>query len=674
MSAFSQIKISTKLVLIGAAFLVPIFIMLYVSANPIIESIGHKRQMLEGLKTIRPATQLLPLVSQHLRVRLGFENGNLARVEDQINAELRIIERRGPAGVSLTNGWLMIKSADDTRWRQLLKMYFDYLESVAGYIKDTSEESGLIFISDLSGHYFMGLGTEEIPRLMVRLLQITNVIRSAVFMAREANAQSTNDDGIQLLIDNQNNSLTEYLLLIKNSENSQIRESLSMALNNLTDISDTHKNFVTSRLTPQIDGYSNEIVEYYEFITAILNGKTKIERMEDLTSAAIKINTFVHALLESTLDELGFILNDMLDEDLWSIYKTFSIVIVIVVSAMLVLFLTSISIHRSSKNMKQVLDSLANNDLTMTLKVESRDEFGELMIAFNGFLKDLRTIFESFKTTTNTVTASVYDLSSASREISTTANEQSAGISEIVSTMEGNNNLSQQIALKTGEVAMLAEQMHTLISRGAALRDANQTLVDEIRNQNNKIIVEIKNLAIMISRISEAIRIIDSISDQTKLIAFNASLEASSSGESGARFAVVATEIRRFADNVAESTNEIKKQIEEATKASQSLISEANNGSRQIEHGYERMSEQKTVFEDIVSNAHNVAARNMQISNLSKQQEYASSQIFETLKEVSTGVRQFVLATSSNSKIADDLGEMSERLKIAVNRYITKRD
>jgi methyl-accepting chemotaxis protein len=176
----------------------------------------------------------------------------------------------------------------------------------------------------------------------------------------------------------------------------------------------------------------------------------------------------------------------------------------------------------------------------------------------------------------------------------------------------------------------------------------------------------------MIGRINEAIRIIDGIADQTKLIAFNASLEASSSGESGARFAVVAAEIRRFADNVVESTREIKQKIEEVQSASQILITEANNGSRQIDLGYERMSEQKAVFEHIVDNSQNVATRSQQISNLSKQQEYATSQIFTTLKEIAAGVKQFVIATASTSKIADNLNGMSEELKETVNKYRTK--
>jgi methyl-accepting chemotaxis protein len=336
-----------------------------------------------------------------------------------------------------------------------------------------------------------------------------------------------------------------------------------------------------------------------------------------------------------------------------------------------VAFIT-LDINRSVKLLKTLFRGLNENDLTLLLQVNSKDEFGELMTSFNGFLNILRSTFGSFKQSAQLVANSVFDLSSSSKEITTTANEQSASVSEIVSTMESSKNLSEQIAHKTNELAHLARETQELSTKGAELREANQVMMEDIRNQNQKIISEIRNLSDMIVRISEAIRIIDGIADQTKLIAFNASLEASSSGEAGARFSVVASEIRRFADNVVESTKEIKQKIEEVQGASQTLISEANSGSRQIEMGYERMSEQKIVFENIVDNSQNVAISSQQISNLSKQQALASSQIFKALKEISAGVKQFVIATSSTSKIADSLNGMSEELKGKVEKYRTE--
>ncbi|MDR3114335.1 MAG: methyl-accepting chemotaxis protein [Treponema sp.] len=349
-------------------------------------------------------------------------------------------------------------------------------------------------------------------------------------------------------------------------------------------------------------------------------------------------------------------------------------IIIIVVMIFLVAagaFIVARSISKPMNHMVAILGDIREGDMTKHLDIHSKDEIGEMTLSFNTTLDKIRELITGIKEKALFLSDMGEDMATSTKEITTTANEQSASVSEIVSTMEGSKNLSEQMAAKTEEVAHLAIETQRLSQKGAQLRDANEHMMEDIQNQNAKIIHEIKNLVDMIKHINDAIRIIDGIADQTKLIAFNASLEASSSGESGARFSVVASEIRRFADNVVDSTRGIKLKIEEVQTASQSLITEAFNGSQKIEQGYDHMSAQKAVFEAIVETAQNVATRSQQISNLSKQQEYASAQIFEALKEISAGVQQFVTATTSTSKIADTLNTMSTGLQKAIEKYRT---
>ncbi|MHB9290956.1 putative methyl-accepting chemotaxis protein [Hollandina sp. SP2] len=360
---------------------------------------------------------------------------------------------------------------------------------------------------------------------------------------------------------------------------------------------------------------------------------------------------------------------------LMPVYKMLWVSIIIIVVMILLVaagaFIVARSISKPMNHMVAILGDIREGDMTKHLDIHSKDEIGEMTTSFNTTLDKIRELIMGIKEKALSLSDMGEDMATSAKEITTTANEQSASVSEIVSTMEGSKNLSEQMAAKTEEVAHLAIETQGLSQKGVELRDANEQMMEGIQNQNSKIIHEIKNLVDMIKHINDAIRIIDGIADQTKLIAFNASLEASSSGESGARFSVVASEIRRFADNVVDSTRGIKLKIEEVQTASQSLITEAFNGSQKIEQGYEHMSAQKAVFEAIVATAQNVATRSQQISNLSKQQEYASAQIFEALKEISAGVQQFVAATASTSKIADTLNAMSTGLQKAIEKYRT---
>jgi methyl-accepting chemotaxis protein len=348
-----------------------------------------------------------------------------------------------------------------------------------------------------------------------------------------------------------------------------------------------------------------------------------------------------------------------------------SCVSVLIAAGFVAAYFLGRAMARPLRNVAGALQDISEGegDLTKRLNIQSKDEIGEMTGCFNRMLDKIQNLIIDLKEKAFSLAALGEDVASSAKEISATAHEQSASVSEILSTMEGSRQLSEQMALRTEEVARLSVDTQTFSQKGVELRDANERMMGDIQNQNGKIIHEIKNLVDMIRHINDAIRIIDGIADQTKLIAFNAALEASSSGESGARFSVVAGEIRRFADNVVASTQGIKLRIAEVQTASAGLISEAMKGSQKIAEGYEHLIAQKAVFEGIVETAQNVASRSAQISNLSKQQEYATAQVFQALREISAGVTQFAGATASSSKTTDTLNAISQDLQQAIIKY-----
>jgi methyl-accepting chemotaxis protein len=695
---YSKLKISRKLIISSAVFLIPIVMML-ISVFPVTIVLMQKSaDERDGLLALKPVVTVMQNLPAYFNVYLGTEQGDARYLDEQITGALKSFDkemkRYQPDGARLPDllpEWEGIKKIGRDIDR-LSEASQQFINSLMAGIRRIGLGSRLILASDMNTHYFVSQALTSIPQASTQLIATAELFRTNLHNAEGVITQWNRDlviaqaQGARLglrqyqgdpknitwnMIGSANTQLVRnfYHSIITGSE--QIKAGLELAVS---------EGQGYNKYTGEFEELTKKLAWYQEKAAAAAAQYERMRGMNQTNPLPLAACLDAMTELNTALGQLwGVVLGDL---DAIIQYKStitqrnlILYLLVILLSLgfafSLVIYIT-LDINRSVKILKTLLKGLSENDLTLTLQINSKDEFGELMTAFNGFLTILRSTFGSFKQSAKLVSNSVFDISSSSKEITTTANEQSASVSEIVSTMESSKNLSEQIALKTTEVAHLATEAQDLSSKGAELREANQTMMEDIRKQNQKIISEIRNLSDMIIRISEAIRIIDSIADQTKLIAFNASLEASSSGEAGARFAVVASEIRRFADNVAESTREIKQKIEEVQGASQTLIAEASSGSRQIEIGYERMSEQKVVFENIVNNSQSVAIRSQQISNLSKQQELASSQIFIALKEISTGAKQFVIATSSTSKIADSLNTMSEDLTEKVEKYRTE--
>jgi methyl-accepting chemotaxis protein len=672
---FNNIKITTKLTISTVAFLAPIALMLYLIISVSNSSVQSAKNELRGTARIKPVIELLHLIPQYIGTAGNRALGDVSALNDGIEQEFSVLVellKGGPgqeqqADGSANNGtylaavsYDMLKSIKPDNIEETLKVHMDITRNMIDILSYIGDTYGLLIDPEINSCYLIDIILDFLPQAQGRCARIENIIRLANFR--------------QTFSGKDKKELETCLALLKEIDYQKSNTVLKTISGLYPDSPAAADGSETENILSYLSAYRASIYRLIVILEKVVSIDSPERFFPILTEQLSKINENIFPLCNITLGQLDVLLQNRINAFYSRFVRSLSIAILASILAFFIIIMTNISISKSTAHLKILFDSLQNSDLSAVLEVDSRDEFGELMTAFNQFLEKLRAAFVAFSHHASMVSSSVYDLSASAKEISTTANEQSTSVAEIVATMEDNKNLSRQAAIKTEEVAELMEQTQKLSRRGAELRDINQDMMQDIRDQNVKIIEEIMNLADMLNRIDETIGIIDSIADQTKLIAFNASLEASSSGGEGARFAVVAGEIRRFADSVAESTGEIKEKIEELQNASRALIEEANQGSQQIIHGYDRMVEQKTVFENIVEVSENVATRSRQISNLSKQQELASSQIFQALTEISAGVKQFVTATASTSKIADNLNVMSIELQETVNKYRTDKN
>ncbi|WP_407427558.1 methyl-accepting chemotaxis protein [Treponema sp.] len=230
-------------------------------------------------------------------------------------------------------------------------------------------------------------------------------------------------------------------------------------------------------------------------------------------------------------------------------------------------------------------------------------------------------------------------LATATKESAETSQNQSAAVKQIVATMQDSTILVSSISEKIQHVTSLAEKSRQAVMSGQEALQNNVNELLNIKNTNNLTIEGIKELNKKISSIWDIVSIINVVADQTKIIAFNAELEASSSGEAGKNFHIVATEIRRLSDNIIDSIKEIKERITEIQKASDTLILDSEKGTQQIDSGYECAQSLETGFESIMQSSNSTADSSHEILEYVGQFKSSSEQIFITLKQIADGIK-----------------------------------
>jgi methyl-accepting chemotaxis protein len=245
----------------------------------------------------------------------------------------------------------------------------------------------------------------------------------------------------------------------------------------------------------------------------------------------------------------------------------------------------------------------------------------------------------------------------------------SASVAEITSTMEELSASSTQIAEYSESVVAIAGRTYDDSLRGS---EAMQRLVDKMQHigqDNQNALNEILALGTRSKEISKIMEIIDTVADQTKLIAFNAALEASSAGEAGKRFGVVAAEIRRLADSVTESTGEITGKVGEIQESINRLVISSEKGSAGIQQGIADSADTADALRALVEAASEASSSAQQISLSTQQQRTASNQVVVALREIVTASSETAQAVRQIARVARDMSELSAKLKERMDRF-----
>jgi Na+-translocating ferredoxin:NAD+ oxidoreductase RNF subunit RnfB len=172
-------------------------------------------------------------------------------------------------------------------------------------------------------------------------------------------------------------------------------------------------------------------------------------------------------------------------------------------------------------------------------------------------------------------------------------------ISEFVRALAGNGTGTGSMS----EITLVTEQTNDLVNNGVEYIRDTIAKIEEIQETSADTIGGVKNLGEQIEGIWEIVGIINSIAAQTKIIAFNAELEASSAGEKGKNFEIVASEIRRLADNTVVSTQEIRNKIKEIQNSSDNLVYAAQEEAVKIKEGRQLSDALEGIFKELTTHS-----------------------------------------------------------------------
>ncbi|MED4400511.1 methyl-accepting chemotaxis protein [Metabacillus fastidiosus] len=422
---------------------------------------------------------------------------------------------------------------------------------------------------------------------------------------------------------------------------------------------------------------------------------------ELLTEAAVEFKTsqsHLEKLLDINHDDAKALDNDAIESYQNGKMQTFILLaIALLLNISVALYMNKI-ITNPVKFISKLLNKIANGDLKVEkVRVKTKDEIAVLGNAVNqmagslqGLIGEIKNTSEHVVSASEELTASASETSRATEQITSTIQEVATGtenqvksVDDCAASIERLSNGIEQVASSAHNVNIT---MDTTLEKSDNGNKAVQNAINQMDSVNksvDELSVVIKGLGARSQEIGNILDVITDISAQTNLLALNAAIEAARAGEQGRGFAVVADEVRKLAEQSANSAQQISEMISVIQEETKFAVQSMTSTVQEVSEGIATVNIANESFEEIQQAIKGVSQQILDVTTSSEQMSVSIEEINKVMNLIiemtgltATGTQNITSATeeqlSSMEEItasAISLSQMSEKLQEYTLRF-----
>jgi methyl-accepting chemotaxis protein len=309
-----------------------------------------------------------------------------------------------------------------------------------------------------------------------------------------------------------------------------------------------------------------------------------------------------------------------------------------------------------------ILARLAQHDLTVQARVVSTDEVGQMNSALNSTIEHLRNVLLGLRTQAAQLNQAVVELETDTDLTTTNCKNQADIAAEVLDSAQLLTSMCGEIRHNSNEVTSASEQSAQSAHSGGEVMAGAAATMEEVAKSSESIHALMGQLDQRSQEISKAVTVIREISENTNLLALNASIEAARAGEHGRGFAVVAGEVRSLAEHTRTATEQIGSMVASIQQQTASTIAAVEANRSNIENGRRRTEDAHRMLEEIIARAQKTGSFALNTAAAAEEQSKRSEGISASagrVTELAEASRSAAnLAAQTARQIAESAGEL----------------
>ena len=349
-----------------------------------------------------------------------------------------------------------------------------------------------------------------------------------------------------------------------------------------------------------------------------------------------------------------------------------NMVVLIIVLSILLVFILKIFIFRRISTLQELMEEIIQtNDLSLRLKISSRDEIGKIKHSFNNFIASIASIILASKESGTQNLSVSKQLSATASNITKNITESSQGIQETVkSNIKLKTVLTQLVesSINTEQDILQAEEKLNKAKNEIDIMTEKITNASEVQIELTN---QLQELSIEAEQVKGVLTVISDIADQTNLLALNAAIEAARAGEHGRGFAVVADEVRKLAERTQKTLTEINITVNTIVQSIDDSGNKITNNTTEIKklvQMAESINQNIHISSNIMDKALEVARDSSSVSkNIAKNIDL----VIDDINDIDHNMNKNLNSSNEIASASKHLYQLTDKLAQELNKFKT---